>query len=234
MANITFRYYSEALGRQTSCQILLPQSLTGKLQPVLLLHGLSDDETGWMRYSRVEKHAEAYPFLVVMPDGGRGFYVDAVQGEKFGTNIGVELPKIIEGLFPVQETWAISGLSMGGFGAVAIGLRQPEKFRSIHAMSAALDVEERKKSDEFMRIFGDHKGTDRDIYHLANSAPNFPALRLDCGTEDHLLNENRVFYDYLRQIGKSAQYEEFPGGHTWEYWDLHVQDGFAFHAKNLL
>ena len=60
-----------------------------------------------------------------------------------------------------------------------------------------------------------------------------PALRLDCGTDDFLLEENRSFHRLLEALHIPHEYHEFPGGHNWTYWDLHVQEAVAFHAYNL-
>jgi putative tributyrin esterase len=57
-----------------------------------------------------------------------------------------------------------------------------------------------------------------------------PALHIDCGTEDGLLDRNRRFHAHLDTLGIPHQYEEFPDGHSWDYWDRHVQKALAFHA----
>jgi putative tributyrin esterase len=60
-----------------------------------------------------------------------------------------------------------------------------------------------------------------------------PALRLDCGLEDGLLEENRAFHRHLEQLGIPHEYAECPGAHTWEYWDCHIQEALAFHQRVL-
>jgi len=60
-----------------------------------------------------------------------------------------------------------------------------------------------------------------------------PALRLDCGTDDFLLEENRLFHRLLESMHVPHEYEEFPGDHNWAYWDTHIQQAVAFHARNL-
>ena len=60
-----------------------------------------------------------------------------------------------------------------------------------------------------------------------------PALRLDCGLEDGLLEENRAFHHHLAQLGIPHEYAEFPGAHEWDYWDLHVREALAFHTAYL-
>jgi S-formylglutathione hydrolase FrmB len=67
----------------------------------------------------------------------------------------------------------------------------------------------------------------------AKAAGKLPAIRMDCGTVDFLLDQNRAFHRQLAELNIKHEYEEFPGAHTWDYWDLHVQEAIAFHARHL-
>jgi putative tributyrin esterase len=58
-------------------------------------------------------------------------------------------------------------------------------------------------------------------------------LRIDCGTDDFLIEPNREFHKHLESCRVPHEYEEFPGAHNWEYWDLHVREANAFPARNL-
>jgi putative tributyrin esterase len=97
------------------------------------------------------------------------------------------------------------------------------------------------RGPEFMRelaaIFGDDpRGTDNDLGVLArraHAAGNLPKLLLDCGTEDFLIEDNRTFDAELTSAGVPHIYREFPGAHSWDYWDTHIQEALAFHARNL-
>jgi S-formylglutathione hydrolase FrmB len=89
---------------------------------------------------------------------------------------------------------------------------------------------------EMRRIFGPSPaGGPNDLYALAEQSNRqcLPALRIDCGSEDSLLEENRAFHRHLEQLGIPHEYEECPGGHTWDYWDHHVQEAIAFHQRVL-
>ena len=142
MAFLECHIYSSVLGRAVNVNVLLPQvpySANAEVRkqkfPVLyLLHGLSDDATMWFRRSSIERYADAHKIAVVMPDGGRGFYSDAVAGDQMWTFISAELPFFIKSAFPVSDkrehTFA-AGLSMGGYGALKLGLRMPENFAAV-------------------------------------------------------------------------------------------------------
>ena len=58
-------------------------------------------------------------------------------------------------------------------------------------------------------------------------------MRFDCGTEDSLLEANRELHFCLQAAGVPHEYSEFPGGHTWDYWERHLEDSLRFFAKHL-
>ena len=216
---------------------------------MFLLHGLSDDHTIWSRRTSIERYVEGLPLIVVMPNGGRGWYCDAVEGFAFETAIATELPKIIEGYFPTKLPWCATGLSMGGYGAAKLSLKYPERFQSGHSHSGALlfghltpevagdaNTPRRDVQPEFQRILGSNPlDGPNDLCGIAAklTASSRPFLRIDCGNEDFLLEDNRSFIAHLDSIGFQHEYEEFPGSHEWGYWDRHVQDAITFHRKNL-
>ncbi|MCX7801271.1 MAG: esterase family protein [Fimbriimonadales bacterium] len=237
------RYFSEALQKHTAVNLLLPDpKLPGPYPVMFLLHGLSDDHTIWMRRTSIERYCDGLPLLVAMPDGGRGFYVDALDGFAYETALAVELPSLLQAYFPTTDRWCATGLSMGGYGAVRFALRYPERFVSAHSLSGALafghstELPKRPDAREFERLVGSSpKGSDFDLLALAErlEPARRPALRFDCGTEDFLLESNRCFHEHLAKLGFPHEYEEFPGDHEWGYWDLHVREAIEFHRRQL-
>ena len=246
MPFLEFLYRSNALQKSTAANVILPSpEQKGPFHVMFLLHGLSDDYSIWSRRTSIERYVEGLPLIVVMPDGGRGFYTDAEQGFAYETAVAKELPAIIESYFPTKLPWCATGLSMGGYGAAKLALKYPERFKSGHSHSGAvlfghLSFEESilkrelgsELEAEFRRILGDHPtGGSNDLCSLASKlAPSDrPALRIDCGVDDFLLQDNRQFCDYLTTIDFPHEYQEFPGAHEWSYWDEHVQEAIAFH-----
>lgn len=240
---VTYRYFSEALQKHTQAEIILPNlSLTGPFHVMFLLHGLSDDQSIWMRRTSIERYVEGLPLIVVMPDGGRGWYTDAIEGYAYETAIGKELPKIIATTFATKGPWCISGLSMGGYGAAKLALKFPETFHSAVSHSGAMgmahflpDRDEAFKR-EVARIFGpDPVGGENDLHALVGKLrpSKMPLIRFDCGVDDFLIEFNRDFHRHLNELGIDHEYGEFPGEHDWAYWDEHVKEGIAFHRKNL-
>ena len=238
MALARLQYFSKALRKQTAVNLILPEATVEPAVPWLLLHGMSDDETMWARRTSLERDVEGLPVVVAMPDGGRGFYVDGPNGgSAFLSALADELPAMLSSYLRLREEWAVGGLSMGGYGAVRFGLENPERFRSVHAHSAALgfghDPRYGEVPDLAPLLDADGTSPANDLYALAATSTRRPALRVDCGTEDFLLEDNRLFHAHLEGLGFAHDYAEFPGAHDWSYWDRHVRDQLAFHRKNL-
>ena len=239
-------WQSQVLRMQVTTRVLLPETGSGPFPTYYLLHGLSDDHTGWHRRTRVEIYGDAYPMIIVMPQGFRGFYTDNDQGPEYAKYIGEELPAMIERNFPAQRTRhgrCIGGLSMGGYGALRIALGYPDRFISANSHCGPLMHGQKPKywraatADEFLRIFGARpKGSSHDLTALARKAKargRLPRMLIDCGTEDALLAANREFHGQLEDLRVPHEYREFPGGHDWNYWEAHISDALRFHAKVL-
>ena len=242
MALCHIHFFSNVLLKQVAMNVLLPDSGTGPFATYYLLHGLSDDYTIWHRRTRIEIYAASWPMIVVMPDGGRGFYTDNDQGPAWATFFTEELPAFVERTFHAQSSRngrCIGGLSMGGYGALRLALGRPDLFISANSHSGALragnKTYSRSSEAERMRIFGAKPAkSDHDLMALARraqAAGTLPKLRLDCGAEDFLLEDNRIFHAELKQLGVPHEYQEYPGAHTWDYWDQHVPEALAFHAQ---
>jgi putative tributyrin esterase len=244
MPFLEFRYFSSVLQKHTAANLILPkQDMPRPYHALLLLHGLSDDHTIWSRRTSVERYVENLPLIVVMPDGGRGFYVDAEQGYAYGSALGEELPRLLEGYFRIDGGWCASGLSMGGYGALRLAFAYPDRFRSACSHSGAVGfgthpeyLHDEARGEEFRRLLGDDpRGGPNDLYALAArmDPSQRPVMRFDCGVDDYLLGDNRAFHAHLEAAGVPHEYEEHPGGHDWEYWDRHVADGIRFHGGTL-
>jgi len=254
MALCTLSWKSVVLGKMTTTQVLLPDGQAGPFPVLYLLHGLSDDSTTWLRRSRIEVYVKDLPLVVVMPDGYRGFYTNNHQGPAYARHVAEELPALIERTFPVRaarSARAIGGLSMGGYGALRLGLGYADRYCSVHSHSGAVGwnakggypamARKRNWPPEFVaelkRVFGPSPvGGPHDLLVLAKAAKKarrLPALSLDCGTEDYLLPDNREFTQLLTEAKIPFVYREHPGVHDWDYWDLHIREALQFHAGNL-
>lgn len=258
MAHLRCDFYSDALALSTSMTVLLPQptttqiGLTGQAgsapPPVLyLLHGLSDDDTIWLRRTSIERYVSELGWAVVMPQVHRSFYADEHDGGAFWTFVSEELPALVSRFFRVstarQDTF-VAGLSMGGYGAVKLALRQPERFAAAASLSGVLDLAARVARDDappspdrrmFARVFGPEQavGPDDDLLHLVRRADPaaLPALHVSCGTEDVLLPGNHAFVATCAEAGVPVTTAFGPGEHEWGLWDAGIVDVLAFFAE---
>jgi putative tributyrin esterase len=242
MAFLDLRYFSPALEKQTSAWVLFPDTFSEPVSVIYLLHGLSDDHTIWLRRTALERYVEGLPLAVVMPDGGRSFYCDAVQGAPYATAIGEELVDRVDQLLPVRRDPGhrfVAGLSMGGYGAFRLALGAPERFGAAVSLSGALGFGHHYPAEdntpfgtEFVRVAGNQpKGGPNDLYALARQRHregNLPRLAFDCGADDFLIESNRDFARHLTENGIEHRYREDSGAHTWDYWDSHLPDVLRF------
>ncbi len=239
------RFPSRVLGMRATMNVLLPENADGPFATFYLLHGLSDDHTGWQRWTRLENYAGNLPLAIVMPQGFRGFYTNNNAGPRYFDYVIEDVIGTAERYLPLKRERAsrcIGGLSMGGYGALRIGLARPELFASINSHSGAVmagTYGQRKdgpvSNAEWIATFGtEPAGTDHDLLTLArrvHTAPMKPNILIDCGVDDFLIGQNRDFEAQLNSIGLDHTYREFPGIHNWDYWDLHIRDALAFHAE---
>jgi S-formylglutathione hydrolase FrmB len=247
MALIRCDFYSDVLELSTSMTVILPQAASAQMDtpgiafnagphPVLyLLHGLSDDDTVWLRRTSIERYAEAHGLAVVMPQVHRSFYADEVHGGRYWTFLSVELPQLVGSFFPIsrrREDTFVAGLSMGGYGALKWALREPHRFTAAASLSGALDIAsaelEASRPELFDRVFGDRSvvGTPNDLVGLLQSIPSLadlPALYVACGLEDELVTQNRRFIAAAEVSGVPLTTRLTPGSHEWGYWDAEIQ-----------
>jgi S-formylglutathione hydrolase FrmB len=246
-------FYSEVLGLSTSMTVLLPQQTSSQIgmsgsapqgdPPVLyLLHGLSDDDTIWLRRTSIERYVAPLGLAVVMPQVGRSFYADEEHGNRYWTFLSEELPRLCHEFFRLsarREDTFVAGLSMGGYGALKWALRDPGRFAAAASLSGALDVAARRRhptapldTGVWHTVFGERAvaGSDDDTLALLDKAAgaDLPALYVACGTEDFLYEDNLTFVAAARERGVPLTVDFSPGAHDWAYWDAKIQDVLAW------
>ncbi|GMA62833.1 esterase [Alicyclobacillus fastidiosus] len=227
------------LPQQTSTQIGMSNVTNGSQHPTLyLLHGLSDDDTIWTRRTSIERYVASMGLAVVMPQVHRSFYTDMQFGGKYWTFISEELPLIARSFFHLSEDREdnfVAGLSMGGYGAFKLALRNPDKFAAAASLSGALNIAKKDSPiPDYQFIFGDQDiaGTEHDLLYLLqqveNSTVNKPKLFQCCGTEDFLYEDNLTFKRQCERTSFDFTYQEEAGEHEWGYWDAKIQDVLAW------
>jgi len=248
LRDITFR--SAALGRDMQYRVISPLERAGqKLPEVYLLHGGGGGFRDWSNYSDVARFAES-GLLLVMPEGESSYYTNAVDPpqDRFEDYITHDLISDVESRFPAaasRANRAIIGVSMGGFGAVKIGLRHPDLFAFVGGISSAIDVPRRafsfkrlQQSRHYQSIFGpsgSQTRRDNDPFVLVRTAnPQVsPYFFLTCGEQEGLLPATREFAALLAQRHFRFEFHTVRGGHDWNQWNAWLPELFRSSSAHL-
>lgn len=262
MALIHSHFFSNSLGRGVSCDVIVPQKSTRLIgmdsaekerTPVLwLLHGASDDETIWQRRTSIERYVAPLGLAVVMPSVEVSSYCNLAHGGRFYDYVAHELPNIMHDFFgfsTAREDNYICGLSMGGAGALKIGLANPEQYSVIGCLSAGIfnsklpedtaHIASAKNKGMYIRFDGRKiEGSEEDAVgnakRIIESGRPAPHIYHSCGSSDFLLEAAHFTRDLFNSFEGNPYnyvYEEDPGAHTWEYWDEHIQRFLAYIAE---
>lgn len=246
---LEMHFKSKELKRAVTVNVLIPDALAfadQSFRTLWLLHGLSDDQNGWMRYTSIERYANEHRLAVVMPGVERCWYTNTAYEANYFDFVARELPAFCRGLFrgmsEKREDNLVAGLSMGGYGALKLALTCPEQYGACISLSGSLDITRKGRPcnlKEWQSIFGyglqsplELEGSEHDLFALAarNQAEGklFPRLYLWCGTEDTLMEVNRRFDHHLTALGVPHAFESSEGDHSWRWWDMHIQDGLQY------
>jgi S-formylglutathione hydrolase FrmB len=238
---------SAAMHKSFDATVVLPDQYTNgkgadRYPVVYLLHGSGGDYTDWTANSHIGKLADRYHVILVMPDGGReSWYIDSPVDprSRYETYVGTEVVAYIDEHFrtiATKQARAITGLSMGGFGALHIALDRPDQFGAAGSISGAVDPRGCENEPGIEQVFGDPArdagfwNSEAIIENARSLGDAHIALTIDCGVNDSLVQSNRTLHERLVELGVPHDYAERPGGHTWKYWANAVQYQVLFFA----
>ena len=254
----SLKFESKLVGYPVEYSVYLPADYesSNRSYPVLyLLHGYSDDETGWIQFGEANSVADkaiasgdATSCIIVMPDGKVTWYANSFDGKDPWEDMFImEFIPFIEKQYrirPQKQFRAIAGLSMGGNGALLLSLRHSELFSSCVAMSAGTftdeEVEKNSQFDHYFgSIYGPKPATGVSDYwkaysplHLLDSIDKdkIKSVRfyIDCGDDDFLYKGNSALHVKMRDLGIPHEYRVRNGGHEWGYWRTGLYDGLKF------
>jgi len=231
-------FHSKALDRDMHYTIVLPADYrdSQRRYPVLyLLHGWAGDYTNWVKLTHLVEYSRRYPIIIVTPDARNSWYVNSatVPGDRFEDYMISDLIPEIDSHWRTlasPEHRSIAGLSMGGYGSVLFGLKHPGLFAVVGSVSGAFDGPDgiesvmpdlRESTDRAYGPAGSATRINNDIYSLIEKADDktAPYLFLECGSQDPLLSSNRKFVKDLSSKNVRYEYHEYPGAHSWDFWD---------------
>ena len=230
--------------------------------PVLyFLHGLGDNEQtlfnsgGWTLLDDLRSHQKMGDFLIVAPEGRRSFYINSANGaERYSDFFLQEFLPYIERSFrvrPGRGGRAISGISMGGYGALRFAFAHPELFSAVSAQSAALITESPKELDAASQagaplggVLSAVFGKPINVGHWNDNSPfilarkNAAALRqvaiyFNCGQDDNYGFEKGAafLHDELQKAAVKHEYHAYPGDHSLAYFLSHFAEAMEFHSR---
>jgi S-formylglutathione hydrolase FrmB len=225
------------------------------------LHGLGDNEqslmnTGvWSLIQDLRQQHKIGEFLIVTPDAGRSFYINSRDGrERYSDFFLQEFMPAIEHKYRVRAGHAsrgITGMSMGGFGALRFAFANPQLFSAVSAHSAALVAEPPRASNRgtmegspLVGMLGALFGSPIDTAFWNRNSPFVLARKntaeiarlkiyLDCGSEDSYGFDQgaRALHDELDELHVKHEFHIYPGGHNAEYFLAHVGASMEFHSR---
>lgn len=228
--------------------------------PVLyFLHGLGDNEQGlfnsggWTLFDDLRRQHKMGDFLIVAPEGWRSFYINSADGSvRYSDFFLQEFMTHIEGKYRIRsgrEGRAISGISMGGFGALRFAFSHPELFSAVSAQSAALFTESPQQLDVaadtgLMGVLAPVFGNPINVRHWNENNPlllarkNASALKdvaiyFNCGQDDNYGFEKGAaqLHDELQKEGVKHEYHAYPGDHSATYFLSHFDEVMEFHSR---
>ncbi|HXY50210.1 MAG TPA: alpha/beta hydrolase family protein [Terriglobales bacterium] len=236
--------------------------LSRRSYPILyFLHGLGDDEQtllksgGWTLIDDLRQQGKIGDFLVVAPQGRRSFYINSADGrERYSDFFLQEFMPYVEKKYGVhggRAGRAITGISMGGYGALRLAFAHPELFSSVSAQSAALLVESPAELNQAVSsgspiaaMLGDVFGNPIDVPHWQANNPyvlarkNQAALRnlaiyFNCGqSDDYGFQKGAALLDrQLAEEGIRHEYHAYPGDHSLSYFLSHLGETMEFHSR---
>jgi S-formylglutathione hydrolase FrmB len=221
------------------------------LPVVYLLHGYSGNYADWVTNAKgFEKLADSYQLIIVCPDGNNSWYWDSPvdNNYKYETFVSSELITWIDSKYKTiknKKGRAITGLSMGGHGALYLAFRHQDVFGAAGSMSGGVDIRPFPENWDISKRLGNYsqqpeaweKHTVINLLHLLTTKS--PALIIDCGTDDFFYQVNENLHQQLVYRNIPHDYITRPGAHDWPYWNnaikyqlLFMSNYFKSGAKN--
>lgn len=211
-----------------------------KYSLIYLLHGYSGNYQSWDKLINCQKYADDYGFIIVCPDGFyNSWYINspAQKDHQYSSFFFDDLFPKIKAEYKIDENNIfISGLSMGGHGALYLFLQHPDQFKSAGSTSGVVDLRVGySKNYKITELLG------ADMAHADSLWLNFSVLKniendavlrkpiiFDCGTEDKFHPANDALYRKCMDLKIPATYTSQPGGHTSTYWKANIKKHFEF------
>lgn len=236
--------------------VVLPEnySRAKKYKVIYVLHGYSGNYSNWTELTDIEKLADQYDVIVVNPDGNFGaWYLNSpvIMNSQYETYIAKDVVNYIDRHYSTVRSKSgrgITGLSMGGFGALHVAINNQDTFAAASAISGGVDLRPFAAEFEIAKVLGEYsKNPTRwddiaiinNLHKLAvgntnwKKSPNNLAIMLDIGVDDFFIEQNRELHQALLSMRIRHDYVERPGGHNWQYWQKAIPYQFLFLTSHM-
>ncbi|GAO41880.1 alpha/beta hydrolase [Flavihumibacter petaseus] len=229
----TISTFSQAMRKNIKAVVIRPDATKQPpaLPVVYLLHGYGGNYGDWVnKVKAVPALADQYGCMIVCPDGGIGsWYWDSPVDSSFRyeTYIIKELIPYIDSKYATikdRKGRAITGLSMGGHGALYLSFRHQDIFGAAGSMSGGVDIRPFPLNWDMAKRLGPYAGQkdsweEHTVINLVNLlTPGSLNLLIDCGTNDFFFGVNEALHRELQYRNIPHDYTTRPGVHDWEYW----------------
>ena len=241
----TLQVRSEKMNRSIPVLVTMPEQLRlGEQIPVIyLLHGYSGDEKSWLIIQpRLKDWADRDHIMIVTPDGENSWYWDSPlkKDSQFETFVSKELVAYVDSHYPTRAnrlSRAITGLSMGGHGAMWLAIRHKDVFGAAGSTSGGVDIRPFPKKWEMAVQLGElSKNKSRwDAHTVMTQLDKIKnkdlAIIFDCGTDDFFFKVNCKLHEELMNRGIYHDYIARPGKHNLVYWNNSIEYQWLFFKK---
>jgi S-formylglutathione hydrolase FrmB len=230
----TVSIYSNSMHKYLKAVVIKPASYKKKKNSfpvVYLLHGYDGWYSNWIiRAPELMNYADQYQTVIVCPDGAKSsWYFDSPidTAYRYETHVATELVNFIDKNYRTiadKNHRAITGLSMGGHGALFLALRHSDVFGAAGSMSGGVDLKESKNRFDIMKRIGDtilqaNNWHNMTVINLIENYTNTGVkIFFDCGDKDIFIEGNRRLHQKMQQLKIPHTYIERPGQHNWDYW----------------
>lgn len=234
--------YSPSMDKQIECRVVTPDSYgEGKRMPtVYLLHGYSGNAKSWVAEYNVCELADQYSVIVVAADGGySSWYWDSPidSSMKYETFVAKELIDYVDSAYLTiadRSARAVTGLSMGGHGAMYLSIRHQDIFGAVGSMSGGVDIRPFPENWHMAQRLGSKEEHPENweeftvMNQLDLLEPNSLAIIFDCGVDDFFYGVNNALHEELLRRKIPHSYTSAPGAHTLQYWQNSLPYHFLF------
>jgi S-formylglutathione hydrolase FrmB len=243
----TVTIQSNTLKKETKVLVISPTNSANKKESypvVYLLHGYGGDYKQWNNVApQLQYQADLHKIIFVCPDGGKGsWYFDSPidSAIRYESYITKELVPYIDLHFSTQakaSSRAITGLSMGGHGAMYLAIRHGDLFGAAGSSSGGVDFTPFPKKWDISKALGDYllnkeRWQQNTVLYQVNTLKNDQlAIIIDCGVDDFFIDVNRSLHQRLLELKINHEYTERPGGHTSTYWKENIDFQILFFKK---